>query len=153
MASTCELTAFSGAYGAVFSNELRLARITKWRFSLQANGQSWNSSAIPIFSQYLVSTMSGDGNIDFKYDASFPQNKRLWVGDCVQLVLLMRPPVPSTDTVDGFFISSAVIDEAEIEVDVDSGEMVTGSVRFKNHGDILMPRRWNSASYFSLLPR
>ena len=118
------MATFSGKDGDVKSGDTSLAEITNWSWTRQANVSKYGSNSSAGHKKAVAGTKENSGSFDFKLNTA--GSSPLDEGDSVTLQLL-------TDGTNGWSVP-AVVGEVQLDVDIDTGEVVGGSCSFEGNG-------------------
>ncbi len=114
----------SGKSGLVKIGDDPVAEVTNWSFTKQANSSRYASSSSGGFKRSVAGVKSGSGEIEFKFDidAASP----LVEGAAVTLLLYLDAT--------HFYSVPAIVTRIEVEVDIDTGDVISGSAHFETDG-------------------
>lgn len=105
------------------------AEITGWTFNTTSNNPSWASSTNPGYKKRVAGVKDGNGTISGKYDSSNTLFDTLEPGVTVTLTLKINA------TGSNYYVVPAIIDEFNIEVDMDNGDVVGWTANFSTNGE------------------
>lgn len=114
----------SGKSGFVKIGDDTVAEVTKWSFVKQAASSRYASSSTGGFKRSIAGVKSGNGQIEFKFDMA--ADSPLVEGAAVTLLLYLDAT--------HFYSVPAIITRVEVEVDIDSGDVISGAARFDTDG-------------------
>ncbi len=114
----------SGKNGLIKIGGNAVAEVTRWTFTKQANSSRYASSGTGGFKRSLPGVKSGGGEIQFKFDIAAASP--LAEGAMVTLLLHLDAT--------HYYTVPAIITRFEVEVDIDSGDVIGGSARFDTDG-------------------
>ena len=114
----------SGKSGFVKIGDDPVAEVTKWTFTKQANSSRYASSSSGGFKRSVPGVKSGSGEIEFKFDIA--EASPLVEGAAVTLLLYLDAA--------HFYSVPAIVTRLEVEVDIDSGDVIGGSAHFETDG-------------------
>lgn len=140
---TCDFSAQQGYQGAVVVDRLRVARVTSWSMSLTCESLSFTSSGTVGWKGVIPSILSASGSIEFKHDIDTPQIQPLffWPGWAATLILIVNAQRFSSnpDHANFWYLESATFSEVALTVDIDTGDMISGSCNFNSNGRVNPP--------------
>jgi hypothetical protein len=119
----------SGKSGFVKIGDDPIAEVTKWSFTKQANSSRYASSSSGGFKRSVAGVKSGSGEIEFKFDMSAASP--LVEGAAVTLLLYLDAS--------HFYSVPAIVTRIEVEVDIDTGDVISGSAHFDTDGAWMEP--------------
>jgi hypothetical protein len=101
-----------------------VAEVTKWSFIKQAASSRYASSSTGGFKRSIAGVKSGNGQIEFKFDMA--ADSPLAEGAAVTLLLYLD--------VTHFYSVPAIITRVEVEVNIDTGDVIAGAANFDTDG-------------------
>ncbi len=149
--TTCTSTASSGTSGAVWCGAQRIARVTSWNLDATTDSKTFHDSggggtnSVKGYMNRIPGPRDLTGSIEFKYDLTFPQDRRFREGRCCQLVL----GIHETNSV-AWIIPQALIERLTISVDIDGGDPTEGSFDFGSDGIYYAPGEAGAPNPFPL---
>ncbi len=115
----------SGKNGKVMIGAATVAEITGWRYTQTSNNPSWASSGTSGHKTRVAGVGDGSGSVDFKVDfADTVVSEGITKGALVTLLLYHNATV--------YHSVPAIIDSINDEVDINDGEVVSGSFDFSD---------------------
>jgi hypothetical protein len=114
----------SGKNGFVKVGDDTVAEVTKWSFVKQAASSRYASSSTGGFKRSVAGVKSGSGQIEFKFDMA--ADSPLVEGAAVTLLLYLDAS--------HFYSVPAIVTRIEVEVDIDSGDVIGGAAHFDTDG-------------------
>ncbi|HEV2970691.1 MAG TPA: hypothetical protein VGY55_12040 [Pirellulales bacterium] len=114
----------SGKNGFVKVGAVTVAEVTKWSFTKQANSSRYASSGTGGFKRSIPGVKSGSGDVEFKFDLAAASP--LVEGAAVTLLLYLDAT--------HFYSVPAIVTRVEVEVDIDSGDVIGGAAHFDSDG-------------------
>jgi hypothetical protein len=125
------MATLSGKDGKVFRDAEAIADVTLWKFRSAAKNRAYASSATGGFKRTLPGVKQAGGRFAFLLNTASPQTDQLAAGDAVTLLLQI--------TTDQTFSVPAVIDSVEVDVNIDTAEVVGGVAEFSAAGAWSLP--------------
>ena len=116
----------SGKDGHVKIGAADVAEITAWSLNTTSNNPAYASSSTGGYKRRVSGVKDATGSIAFKLDPADPVTDDFDEGDHVTLLLY----VDATR----FYSVPAVIDAINLEVDIDSGDIIGGRAEFSANG-------------------
>ena len=114
----------SGKSGFVKVGDSTVAEVTKWSFIKQAASSRYASSSTGGFKRSIAGVKSGSGQIEFKFDMA--ADSPLVEGAAVTLLLYLDAT--------HFYSVPAIVTRVEVEVNIDSGDVIAGATNFDTDG-------------------
>jgi hypothetical protein len=114
----------SGKSGFVKVGDATVAEVTKWSFIKQAASSRYASSSSGGFKRSIAGVKSGSGQIEFKFDMA--ADSPLVEGAAVTLLLYLDAT--------HFYSVPAIVTRVEVEVNIDSGDVIGGTANFDTDG-------------------
>jgi hypothetical protein len=127
------MATLSGKAGKVMIGVAELAEITRWTLTTVSNNPAYASSGTAGYKRRVAGVKDASGMISFKLDPADAITADLNEGDSVTLLLYL----------DGshFYSVPALVDSLQLEVDIDSGDIVGGTAEFSANG------AWSKPTY------
>ena len=119
------MAAISGIGGSVDSGS-ELAEITTWTFTTTSNNPAWASSTNPGYKKRVGGVRDCSGTVNGKFNGALTDYDALEAGSSVTLTLKLN------DT--HYYTVPAFVDEFNVEVDMDNGDVVGWSLNFSGNG-------------------
>lgn len=116
----------SGQFGDVKIGSTQVAETCKWNFSPKSNNPAYASNKTGGYKARVAGIKDGSGSIDGKYDPAEPIMAVLDVGTEVTLKLYLTATV--------FYSVPSIIDTLKINVDIDTGDIVSWTADFSTNG-------------------
>lgn len=104
----------------------KIAEITTWTFTTTSNNSAWASSTDPGYKKRVGGVRDCSGTVNGKFNGDIEQYNDLEAGSSVTLTLKINTA--------NYYAVPAIIDEFNIEVDMDNGEVVGWSMNFSGNG-------------------
>lgn len=120
------MSAFSGKDGKILIGTTTLAEITRWELRTLSNNPAYASSATGGFKKRVGGVRDATGQIAFKLDPADPITDDFDEGEAVTLLLHLDATRKYT--------VPAIIDAIQLEVDIDTGDVVGGTATFSSTG-------------------
>ncbi len=122
------MAVLSGKDGSVTWNGGAISQVTAWKCTETAHNSAWASSSTAGYRHRVCGTRDWSGWFAAKYDGSIAATvgQGTISGTPVSLVLQIGP----SETLTG----NAIIDEVELEVDVNTGDVVGYTCNFSGTG-------------------
>lgn len=121
------MAAISGKGGSATFNSSQILQVTRWTLTHRSNNSAWASSSTSGYRNRVAGVKDWQGTIHAKYDASIVPE----VGEIATLSLALD----GSDSASG----QAIIDEIELEVDIDTGQVVGYVLAYSGAGALTMP--------------
>lgn len=121
------MAAISGKGGTATFNGAQILQVTRWTLTHRSMNSAWASSSTAGYRNRVAGVKDWQGTIHAKYDASIVPT----VGQIAALSLALD----ATDAASG----QAIVDEIELEVDIDTGQVVGYVLAYSGAGALTMP--------------
>lgn len=108
------------------------AEITGWTLNTSSNNPSWASSTNPGYKKRVAGVKDCNGSISGKYNSDNVLFDSLLPGVSVTLTLKLSGSA-------GFYAVPALIDDFNLEVDMDNGDVVGWTANFSGNGAWTVP--------------
>lgn len=105
--------------------------ITGWTFNTTSNNPSWASSTNPGYKKRVAGVKDGSGTVNGKYDSSNAIFDTFEPGVTVTLTLKLNNS--------NYYEVPAIVDDFNLEVDMDNGDVVGWSMNFSTNGEWTEP--------------
>lgn len=119
------MAGISGVGGSVDSGS-ELAEITTWTFTTTSNNSAWASSTNPGYKKRVGGVRDCSGTVNGKFNGDLTDYDDLEAGASVTLTLKINAT--------HYYTVPALVDEFNLEVDMDNGEVVGWSLNFSGNG-------------------
>jgi len=120
------MSVISGKDGKVMIGATTLADITFWTLNTASNNPAYASSATAGHKKRVAGVKDGGGTIQGKLDVADAVTDDFDEGDAVTLLLHLDAT--------RFYSVPAIIDSIQLEVDIDSGEVVGWTAEYSTDG-------------------
>jgi len=116
----------SGQFGDVKIGSTQISEVCKWNFNPKANNPAYSSNKTGGYKARVAGIKDGSGAIEGKWDPANPATAVIDVATLVTLKLYLTATV--------FYSVPAIIDALKIDVDIDTGDIVSFSADFSTNG-------------------
>jgi hypothetical protein len=116
----------SGRNGDVLIGSTSVAEIMKWNFNPKSNNPAYASNKTGGYKQRVPGIKDGSGSLDFKLD---PVNT-IWATMDVGQEMTLNLLIVGTQK----YVVPSIVDDLKLSVEIDTGEVVGGTIGFSTNG-------------------
>ena len=121
------MSGLSGKNGTILIGAVAIAEITGWSFNPTSNNPSWSGNTNSGYKARVAGVKDASGSFEFKVqDAT--EVAKFEVGTLLTLLL----HADGSTTLD--YSVPSIVDGVTVEVDIDDGDVVSGSCDFSSNG-------------------